>query len=204
MEIMVRMDDGTIREYAVPSYAGMSYTTEASEGVTTTFAAVDDVAAVGVAFAFDPERGGTVSRQIIPWAGRELAEDGPATVAASEDEAVCIITPEEAAHVTEVRVDGGSGASVPGCRRARCGRGADGRRSVARPVPAGIAAPDTAAPVLTLRQTGPVAPGSAGELKLYDTDPRTAAMLMAIVADELQAPLNELRFLSIREIKEEK
>ena len=28
-------------------------------------------------------------------------------------------------------------------------------------------------------------------------------MLMAIVADELQAPLNELRFLSIREIKEE-
>jgi len=107
MEIMARMDDGTIREYAVPSYAGMSYTTEASEGVTTTFAAVDDVAAIGVAFAFDPERGGTVSRQIIPWAGRELAEDGPATVAASEDEAVCIITPEEAAHVTEVRVDGG-------------------------------------------------------------------------------------------------
>ena len=72
------------------------------------------------------------------------------------------------------------------------------------PVPAGIAAPDTAAPVLTLRQTGPVAPGSAGALKLYDIDPRTAAMLMAIVADELQAPLNELRFLSIREIKEEK
>ena len=46
------------------------------------------------------------------------------------------------------------------------------------------------------------APGSAGELKLYDTDPRTAAMLMAIVADEMQVPLNELRFLSIREIKE--
>ena len=34
----------------------------------------------------------------------------------------------------------------------------------------------------------------------YGTDPRTAAMLMAIVADELQAPLNELRFISIREI----
>lgn len=46
------------------------------------------------------------------------------------------------------------------------------------------------------------APGAAGELKLYDTDPRTAAMLMAIVADELQAPLNELRFISIREIHE--
>jgi len=48
------------------------------------------------------------------------------------------------------------------------------------------------------------APGSAGELKLYDTDPRTAAMLMAIVADEMKAPINELRFISIREIKEEK
>ena len=72
------------------------------------------------------------------------------------------------------------------------------------PVPAGIAPPDTSAPVLELKLTGPTAPGSAGELKLYDTDPRTAAMLMAIVADELQAPLNELRFLSIREIKEEK
>lgn len=46
------------------------------------------------------------------------------------------------------------------------------------------------------------APGSAGELKLYDTDPRTAAMLMAIVADELQVPINELRFISIKEIEE--
>lgn len=45
------------------------------------------------------------------------------------------------------------------------------------------------------------APGAAGELKLYDTDPRTAAMLMAIVADELQIPINELRFISIREVK---
>lgn len=44
--------------------------------------------------------------------------------------------------------------------------------------------------------------GSAGDVKLYDTDPRTAAMLMAIVADELKAPLNELRFISIREVKE--
>ena len=46
------------------------------------------------------------------------------------------------------------------------------------------------------------AQGAAGELKLYDTDPRVAAMLMAIVADELQAPINELRFVSIREVKE--
>ena len=49
-----------------------------------------------------------------------------------------------------------------------------------------------------------LAPGSAGDLKLYNTDPRDAAMIMAIVADELQKPINELRFLSIREITPEK
>ena len=47
------------------------------------------------------------------------------------------------------------------------------------------------------------APGTAGELKLYDTDPKDAAMIMAIVADSLGKPLNEMRFLSIREIKED-
>lgn len=47
------------------------------------------------------------------------------------------------------------------------------------------------------------APGAAGELKLYDTDPKDAAMIMAIVADTLGKPLNELRFLSIKEIKED-
>ena len=46
------------------------------------------------------------------------------------------------------------------------------------------------------------APGTAGELKLYDTDPRDAAMIMAIVADATGKPLNELRFKSIREVKE--
>ena len=58
------------------------------------------------------------------------------------------------------------------------------------------------APAPAPGKSAPPAPGSAGEVKLYDTDPRTAAMLMAIVADELKAPLNELRFMSIREIKE--
>ena len=48
----------------------------------------------------------------------------------------------------------------------------------------------------------PTAPGSAGELKLHDVEPKTAAMLMAIVADKLGKPLNELRFLSIREVEE--
>lgn len=46
------------------------------------------------------------------------------------------------------------------------------------------------------------APGTAGELKLYDTDPKDAAMVMAIVADKLGKPLNELRFKSIREVKD--
>ena len=45
------------------------------------------------------------------------------------------------------------------------------------------------------------APGTAGELKLYDVPPKTAAMLMAIVADKMGKPLNELRFISIKEVK---
>ena len=49
----------------------------------------------------------------------------------------------------------------------------------------------------------PTAPGSAGKLKLYDTPPKTAAMLMAIVAEKTGKPLNELRFISIKEVKEE-
>ena len=47
----------------------------------------------------------------------------------------------------------------------------------------------------------PVAPGTAGELKLHDVEPRTAAMLLAIVADKMGKPLNELRFISIKEVK---
>ena len=47
----------------------------------------------------------------------------------------------------------------------------------------------------------PKAPGSAGKLKLYNTPPKTAAMLMAIVADKMGKPLNELRFISIKEVK---
>jgi len=47
----------------------------------------------------------------------------------------------------------------------------------------------------------PAAPGSAGKLKLYDTPERDAAMIMAIVADKLGKPLNELRFISIKEVK---
>ena len=47
----------------------------------------------------------------------------------------------------------------------------------------------------------PVAPGSAGKLLLHDVEPKTAAMLMAIVADKMGKPINELRFISIKEVK---
>ncbi len=47
----------------------------------------------------------------------------------------------------------------------------------------------------------PAAPGSAGQLKLHNVEPKTAAMLMAIVADKLGKPLNELRFISIKEVE---
>ena len=63
---------------------------------------------------------------------------------------------------------------------------------------ASVTAPaeEPAAPV-----EAPVAPGTAGQLKLHDVEPKTAAMLMAIVADKLGKPLNELRFISIKEVK---
>ncbi|MBR0207480.1 MAG: OadG family protein [Oscillospiraceae bacterium] len=65
------------------------------------------------------------------------------------------------------------------------------------------AAPPPAEEAAPVKRDGPKAKGTAGELKLYDTDPKDAAMIMAIVADATGKPLNELRFLSIREIKEE-
>ncbi len=61
------------------------------------------------------------------------------------------------------------------------------------------AAAATAAPAAETPK--PVAPGSAGALKLHDVEPKTAAMLMAIVADKMGKPLNELRFISIKEVK---
>lgn len=72
------------------------------------------------------------------------------------------------------------------------------RPKKAAPAPA-EPAPAPAAPAAP----APEAPGAAGELKLYGTDPRDAAMVMAIVADTLGKPLNELRFISIREVKED-
>ena len=65
--------------------------------------------------------------------------------------------------------------------------------------PAPVGRDDLGAP-----QTAPAAapaPGTAGRIKLYDTPDRDAAMVMAIVAHKLGKPLNELRFISIKEVK---
>ncbi len=68
-------------------------------------------------------------------------------------------------------------------------------KPAAAPAAAPVAAP-AAAPVAPAE-----APGTAGSLKLHDVSPKTAAMLMAIVADKMGKPLNELRFISIKEVK---
>ena len=60
-----------------------------------------------------------------------------------------------------------------------------------------VAAPAPAVPAAD----APTAPGSAGKLKLHDVEPKTAAMIMAIVADKMGKPINELRFISIKEVK---
>ena len=67
------------------------------------------------------------------------------------------------------------------------------------------AAPKAEAPAAAPAPAAPaapaVAPGTAGQLKLHDVNPKTAAMIMAIVADTMGKPLNELRFISIKEVK---
>lgn len=56
----------------------------------------------------------------------------------------------------------------------------------------------------TQNQEKQYAQGTCGELKLINTDERDAAMIMAIVADETNTPLNELRFKSIKRVEEDK
>ena len=63
------------------------------------------------------------------------------------------------------------------------------------------AAAPAAAPAVVPAAEAATAPGSAGSLKLHDVEPKTAAMIMAIVADKMGKPLNELRFISIKEVK---
>ncbi len=78
------------------------------------------------------------------------------------------------------------------------------KKNKEKPVEAAQAAPvaaPVAAPAPAPTQVSALAPGSAGDIKLYDTPPKVAAMIMAIVADEMGKPLNELRFKSIKEVK---
>ena len=81
-----------------------------------------------------------------------------------------------------------------------------GRKKSAAPAAAPAAAapaaaPAAAAPAAPAAKNVP-APGSAGKIALHDVPDKTAAMLMAIVADRTGKPLNQLRFLSIREVKD--
>jgi len=69
------------------------------------------------------------------------------------------------------------------------------RKAISNKKSAVTAVPPAEAPQVS------AAPGSAGQIKLHNVDPKTAAMVMAIVADKLQKPLNELRFISIKEVQ---
>lgn len=66
--------------------------------------------------------------------------------------------------------------------------------AVPAPAPAPAPRPDPSAGKVPAR-------GSLGDVDLHSVDDRTAAILMAIVADKMGAPLNELRFISIKEIQ---
>ena len=68
----------------------------------------------------------------------------------------------------------------------------------AKQEPAVAAAAPAPAPVAA---TGEPARGSCGGIKLHGIEDKTAAMIMAIVADQMHTPLNELRFISIEEVK---
>lgn len=71
------------------------------------------------------------------------------------------------------------------------------RKNTAAPA----AAPAAAAPAAPAVPNAP-APGSAGKIALHNVPDKTAAMLMAIVADRTGKPLNQFRFISIREVKD--
>ena len=73
---------------------------------------------------------------------------------------------------------------------------ASGKKPAVATAPAPAPAAVTASPVTTAGKVEAI--GSLGDVDLHTVDDATAAMLMAIVADDLKAPLNTLRFTSIR------
>ena len=76
-----------------------------------------------------------------------------------------------------------------------------GKAFMAKDKKAAAAAAAAPAPAAAPAAEPVPAPGTAGKLKLHDVEPKTAAMIMAIVADKMGKPLNELRFISIKEVK---
>lgn len=76
-----------------------------------------------------------------------------------------------------------------------------GKVMTARKAAPKAAVPGAAVPAAPVAAQDPAAPGSAGDIKLYGVSDKDAAMIMAIVADKLGVPLNELRFKSIKEVK---
>ena len=81
------------------------------------------------------------------------------------------------------------------------GKKAEKAEKPAAPAPTPVAAPAAPVAAAPAAPASGEAPGSAGQLKLYDTPDRDAALIMAIVADQMGKPLNELRFKSIKEVK---
>ena len=57
-----------------------------------------------------------------------------------------------------------------------------------------------ATPIAEENKNTVTARGSCGNIVLNNVTEREAAMIMAIVADKMQTPLNELRFKSIKKI----
>ena len=86
--------------------------------------------------------------------------------------------------------------AMGGIFKAMAKRKAAAAPAMAAPVPG--AAKAVAAPAAPAAKP---APGTAGEVKLFDVPDKEAAMIMAIVADQMGKPLNELRFKSIKEVK---
>ena len=76
----------------------------------------------------------------------------------------------------------------------------DEKANAAKKAAAAAEAPAKTAPAAPAPEK-PKAPGSAGHIKLHDVPDKDAAMIMAIVADKMQKPINELHFISIKEVK---
>ena len=81
------------------------------------------------------------------------------------------------------------------------GDSAEKKAALAAAAPSAAAAPAAEPAKAETGPSGVAGPKYTRELKLWDTDPRDAAMIMAIVAETTQIPLNQLQFLSIKEIK---